>query len=217
MAQPFSFVHPANIIAAGPTGCGKTYFVKEALAKRVFSPMPNRIVWVYAEMQPAYRHLMKMSMDGRLPEIEFIQAPVNYDELYESFSPDDVNLLVVDNQMGESKKQETSFTNLFTKGSHHRDITVIFLTQNIFEKGHRTANLNAQYLIAFQNKRDRTQVNVLGRQMYPSNPCFITDAYADATSRPHGYLLMDFTQGGLPELQVMTDVLTERPIVYQPI
>jgi hypothetical protein len=213
----FSFVHPANIIAAGPTGSGKTHFVKEALARHAFTPMPNRIVWVYAEMQQAYEHLMKLSADGLIPEVEFEKAPVDYAELYETFESDSVNMLIVDDQMTETRKQEASFTNLFTKGSHHRNVTVLFLTQNIYEKGHRTANLNAQYLIAFQNKRDRSQIQVLARQMFPSNQCFLVDAYADATNRAHGYLVLDYTQGGLAELQVMTNVLSEIPIAYQPI
>ena len=168
-------------------------------------------------MQDAYRKLMELSTIGRLPAIEFIKAPVNYEELYESFSPSDVNLLVVDDQMSESKHQETSFTNLFTKGSHHRNITVLFLTQNIYEKGHRTANLNAQYIVAFRNRRDSTQIEALARQMHPRKPCFVVDAFADAANRPHGYVVLDFTQNGLPELQVMTNVLSQQPIAYQPI
>jgi hypothetical protein len=214
---PFTFNHPANIIVAGPTGCGKTQFVSDAIANLHFRPIPNRIVWVYAEMQQAYQKLMELSQAGQLPEIEFVKAPVDYEELYQSFSSSDVNLLVVDDQMNESKRQEASFTNLFTKGSHHRNITILFLTQNIYEKGFRTANLNAQYIVAFRNRRDATQIEALARQMHPRKSCFLVDAFADATNRPHGYVVLDYTQSGLPELQVMTNVLSDEPIAYQPI
>ena len=36
---------------------------------------------------------------------------------------------------------------LFTKGSHHRNLTVIYIVQNVFDKGKysRTISLNSHY------------------------------------------------------------------------
>lgn len=49
---------------------------------------------------------------------------------------------------------------IFTKDSHHRNISVIFVTQNIFsqEKNCRTISLNSQYIILTNNPRDRLQL-----------------------------------------------------------
>ena len=60
-------------------------------------------------------------------------------------------------------------TMLFTKGSHHLNLSVIFITQNLFYKGSqiRDVSLNSQYLILFKNRRDLSQIMHLGRQLYP--------------------------------------------------
>jgi hypothetical protein len=45
---------------------------------------------------------------------------------------------------------------LFTKKSHHRNISVMYIEQNLFHKGknHRTISLNAHYMVLFKNPRD---------------------------------------------------------------
>jgi len=51
--------------------------------------------------------------------------------------------------------QETNETvvNLFTKGSHHRNISIMYLAQNLFPKNKfaRTISLNEHYMILFKN------------------------------------------------------------------
>jgi hypothetical protein len=60
---------------------------------------------------------------------------------------------------------------LFTKGSHHRNISVILITQNLFHRGRycRDISLNATYLVLLKNVRDKTQFAYLARQMYPED------------------------------------------------
>ena len=65
------------------------------------------------------------------------------------------------------------------------DVSVMFLTQNIFHKKAKTMTLNAHYLVLFKNPRDASQLTYLARQMYPSKPKFMIDAFADATSEPY--------------------------------
>ena len=50
--------------------------------------------------------------------------------------------------------------NLFTKGSHHSNLSVLHLVQNVFDKNKhtRTISLNAHYLVIFKNPRDASQV-----------------------------------------------------------
>ena len=83
--------------------------------------------------------------------------------------------------------------NIFTKISHHRNISILHLTQNLFDKNKyaRTISLNAHYLVLFKNPRDAGQFATLTRQMYPSSWKFVIEAYRDATQRPFGYLFVD--------------------------
>ena len=79
---------------------------------------------------------------------------------------------------------------LFTKGSHHKNISVMFITQNIFHKSthSRDISLNASYIVLFKNPRDRAQIQHLVRQIYPEDSKFLQEAYQDATAKGHGYI-----------------------------
>ena len=82
---------------------------------------------------------------------------------------------------------------LFTKGSHHRNLSVICLVQNLYYQGKesRTMSLNSQYLVLFNNPRDQQQVMVLARQMYPGQSEKFLSSYKMATSNFYGYLAID--------------------------
>ena len=86
--------------------------------------------------------------------------------------------------------------NLFTVGSHHRNISVIFLTQNIYEKGKyaRSISLNSHYLILFKNRRDQAQINHLARQVYPGESNFFQEVFNEATNEKYGFLIVDLKQ-----------------------
>ena len=83
--------------------------------------------------------------------------------------------------------------NLFTKGSHHRNLSVIYLLQNMFHQGkiNRTVSLNCQYLVIFKNPRDKMQILTLAKQMSPRNTQQFLQTYEDAVKRPYGYLFVD--------------------------
>jgi len=53
-----------------------------------------------------------------------------------------------------------SVTNLFTKESHHRDLSVVYIDQNLFNNGkeHRAISLNSRYIVALKNSRDASQI-----------------------------------------------------------
>lgn len=111
----------------------------------------------------------------------------------EQFTPLKPRLVILDDLMREADK---NVVDLFTKGSHHFNISVMFVTQNIFNqgKGKRDISLNAHYIVCFKNPRDHQQILTLARQVYPENPRFIHVAYIDATNQPFGYLLLDLKQ-----------------------
>ena len=158
---------PWTCTLSGPTGCGKTVFVKKFLKciDRLSDTHFERIILNYGEWQSGYRDLGKPK------------------------------LIIIDDLMRESSSGG-AIVNLFTKGSHHNNLSLIFITQNIFHqgKGQRDISLNAQYIVIFRNLRDRAQICHLARQVYPENPRFLEEAYQDATSQAFGYLLLDLKQ-----------------------
>ena len=143
--------HPFTCIVAGPTGCGKTRWVRTLLERResFVYPPPERIYWFYAEYQPDYE-----SLKQTLPHVEFIEGLPGEEELKRL----DVNrrkLIVIDDLMSELSPIVTA---LFTKGSHHRNLSVVLLVQNLFFKGGRTLSLNTHYLVFFKNPRDVSSI-----------------------------------------------------------
>jgi len=97
---------------------------------------------------------------------------------------------------------------MFTKGSHHRNVSVVFLTQNLFPKNKfaRTISLNAHYMVLFKNPRDVSQFANLARQMYPKTSQFAVEAYKDPTREPYRYLLVDLRPEQDEELRLRTNI-----------
>ena len=175
------FKHPFTGIVAGPTGCGKSSWIETLLRNlRKIIPRPEKIYWCYSEWQKLYESITGVEFIEGVLDIEIIDKSVR-------------NLVIIDDLMEE---KDDSVTKLFTKASHHRNTSVLYITQNIFEKhkDSRTISLNAQYMIAFKNPRDPSQIQHLARQMYPTNPDYMMDAFLKATSEEHGYLYIDLTQ-----------------------
>ena len=72
---------------------------------------------------------------------------------------------------------------------------------------HRTISLNAHYMVLFKNSREVSQIMALAHQMYPSRTEFFLEAFARATARPHGYMVIDMKQN-------MPDILRLRTFIF---
>ena len=205
-------IHPSNIIVSGPTGSGKTQLVSRLLITQNIDPFPSHIVYLYSEWQEEYEKLLEA-----LPQITFQRGFP--DKIIDIFNARDSNLLILDDQM--SKAGDTKeLGDLFTKGSHHRNLTVIYIVQNFFDKSKsmRTASINSQYFFLFKSPRDKTMVQHLGAQMYPKNSKFLVEAFEDATKIPYGYLLLDLRQDTPEDMRVRTTIFPEeQEVVYAPI
>jgi len=206
----FSFKHPTTIQVSGPSRCGKTRLVLGILEKQVIQPFPTRIIWVYGEWQKDYEKAKAL-----YPYIEFVNGWK--DDLYDQIKPNERNLLIVDDQMDEAGSSKT-LTKLFTKGSHHRNLTILYLLQNMYNSGssQRTVSLNSHYNIVFRNSRDASQFRTLAHQMHPGNAKWLIQAFDDATSQPYGYLVLDHHPESNKDKRVVTKVLPgEQLTIYQ--
>jgi len=107
---------------------------------------------------------------------------------------------------------------LFTKGSHHRNISVILITQNLFHQGKfcRDISLNAKYIVVLKNVRDREQFSHPARQVRPHDSKRLSDAYLNATEEPHTYLVLDLSQDTNDRLRFRTCIFPEEepPVFY---
>ena len=203
--QRFRFEHPFTSMIAGMTGSGKTAWVRSLLqqASETIYPPPERIVWCYSQWQPAYTEMLVA-----MPHIEFVKGIPTALEQDSYFDVNKRNLIVFDDQMIDASKDKR-IVNLFTRGSHHRNLSVIYIVQNLFHqgKGSRSISLNSHYLVLFKNPRDKLQILTLAKQMYPGQTDFFLNQYEEAVKRPFGYLLIDLKTTTQDNCRLRTNVL----------
>ncbi|KAL6417089.1 hypothetical protein ACFW04_012981 [Cataglyphis niger] len=207
--------HPWTSIVCGPTGCGKTIFVKTFL--QYLSVMSDirieRILFYYAEWQDTYQRLQYDASVAKEEEEEEEERARKTDYVNNALMKSKKN--IIEFREGESSSCD-AIIDLFTKGSHHKNLSVILISQNLFHqgRGQRDISLNANYIVVFKNPRDRAQIRHLARQVYPDDPKFMEEAYYDATSRPHGYLLLDLKQSTLDEYRFRTCIFPDDTLHY---
>jgi hypothetical protein len=209
----FKFQHPFGARIVGPTQVGKSHLVIKLIqnCQEYISPPPTQIYWAYGEKNEA--QMLRIQQLSPIP-VHFIEGLPEPSE----FTNDENNLLILDDLMADSANSKL-VSNLFTRTSHHRNLSVILILQNLYHKGSslRDIGLNAKYLIIFKNPNDRRQIRYLALQIFPENPQFVIDAYEQATQRPHGYLMVDFDTKTPDELRIRTGLFPpEIPILFIP-
>ena len=218
------FKHPFTCMLAGPTGSGKTVLIRRILKdydKTLYFnseiPLPLKVMWAYGQWQDLYNEKL-----GEC-DVQYIEGlPTKYE--IDNFQP---HVMVIDDLMNESGNDK-QLGNLFTKGSHHMNISIIFISQNLFHQGSqmRAVGLNSQYKLLTKNPNEKSQIATLAARMYPYNSKFFIKAFEDATSVPYGYIRVDSRQD-TPELyRIQTRITPEElpgntsfslsPIAYIP-
>jgi len=166
-------------------------------------PSPRKIVYCYGEYQQLFASYPQVEFQHGLPQMS-------------DFDGREPVLRVIDDLMNEV---DDSVVNLFTKGSHHRNVSVVLMVQNVFYKNKhvRTISLNTHYMVLFKNPRDASQFSSLARQIYPNNCNFAVEAYKDATREPFSYLMLDFRPEQDDHLRLHTNIFpSETHYVYVP-
>ena len=112
----------------GMTRSGKTAWVRSLLqqASETIFPPPERIAGCYSQWQPAYTQMLVA-----MPHIEFVKGIPTALEPYSYFDVNKRNLIVFVDQMIDASKDER-IVNLFTRDSHHCNLRVIYIVQNLF-------------------------------------------------------------------------------------
>ena len=201
------FKVPANFYISGQSQSGKSSLVRQLLhyVNELFYPVPTKIIYCYGEYQKEFE---------KLHNVDLVEGfPSNLDDLTKGHEH---SIVVLDDLMGECSKDQR-VSDLFTRGSHHKGISVFYLTQNLFPPGKlsRTISLNCHYIFVFKNPRDSLGITTLAKQMFPRQSNYLVDAFHDATKQPYSYLLIDCHPQTPEDIRLRTSVLPgERQIVY---
>lgn len=192
-----SLKHPFIVVLSGATKTGKSWFLRDLLNFKniMIHPIPDKIVWFYGVYQKLY---------DEIQDVTFVEGfPPNYTDYLGGNT-----MFILDDLMSECANDKR-FTNLFTKGSHHLNLSIIFITQNLFHKGAemRDVRLNTQYLFLFKNRSDLSQITHLGKQLYPRRLKFFQEVFEDATKKPFSYLLIDLRNETPEDFRLRAQIL----------
>ena len=199
------FQTPCTISVVGSTSSGKTTFISKILWKNdLFVNKISKILYCYSCFQPIFEEMSKLHQN-----IEF-HHDIPSEEKIKDFTNEEHNLIVLDDLMSKVSSSQT-MQDLFCQYSHHLNVSVIFISQNLFYNGKcsRTLTLNSHYFILFKNRRDISQIGILGRQLFPGKQKNFLNIYKDATKVPYGYLFVDIHPKSHEELSLRTDILNE--------
>ena len=168
-------------------------------------PKPERIVVLYKRWQPLYTEMKKT-----IPNIEFIQGvPAGLDN--DNFFDVNKNNVVLLDDLLSTTANDPKIADLYTEGSHHRNLSVINLTQNLFPPGKNstTQRRNTQYMVIFKSPMSVDQIRTLGTFMFPGRLDEFIKVYHKATDPPYGYLIIDAKQHTKETDRFKTNILGE--------
>ena len=177
---------PSSVMIAGPSGSGKTQLVNDLLTEqRVFQRTPTEIVYCYGVWQPRFNRMKKKGVRFH----QGIPTPSQLGTWFRGQEGVSWSWTISWKKGGNDKR----VLDIFTKDSHHRNITVFYLTQDLFSPGKfaKTINRNAHYVIAFKNPHKRRGMRNLVLQAFPDKWQGVMHVFQLCTQQPFGYLMLD--------------------------
>lgn len=205
--------HPFRMIVAGPSMSGKTVFVTELIknAFQLIDSQINNIVWFYGIRTKILENILtyetyktKISLIEGFPDSieKYIQSNAN-------------NLFIFDDLMLESVSNK-DLTEIFTRKSHHLNISIILIMQDIFYKGteRKTFLRNSQYLVLFSNPLDLSSIYCIATKIMPKRVNIFMEIFFEATKSAHGYLFIDGAQKTPNRARLKTNIFSPYQTVF---
>ena len=206
-STPFQLRTPCSVLIVGPSGSGKTVFTTPLLTENLdlFSTKPAHVHYCYGSWQKGFESLRKKGVT--------FSAGVPTEEDLDSWFPSG-GLLVMDDLMTEGNNDKTVL-DIFTKHSHHRNITVLYLCQDMFPPGKcaKSISRNAHYIVAFKNPRDQLGMRNVLLEAFPQRWQMVRDVYRRVTDRPFGYLMLNLHPASSDNRRIVSHLLKDEGYV----
>lgn len=205
------FKSPCTISISGTTGSGKTVLTYQIINNKdyLFDKKISKILYAFSQWQDIY-----YKFENELG-VEFFEGIPSNEYLTNFSDENEASLLILDDLMNECVKS-TQVETIFTRLSHHKQINVIYINQNIYSQGKnsRSIQINTHYNIILRNPRDVSQIQTLARQTGLNKT--LVEAYTDAVSKAFGYIVIDLSPN--PNQYILKTHIfpNENLIVYMP-
>jgi hypothetical protein len=163
---------------------GKTRFIIKLInnAESMFVEKPTKIVYAYGVFQEVFKEL-----EANVPNLVLHEGLPSEKFVDEELDTSKYNFLVLDDLLEEIGKSK-EICNLFTRGMHHKKVSIAILFQNLFHQSPymRTISLNLSYFVLHKTFRDRQQIAYLAKQMFGANSARMIEAYEDCIKKEWG-------------------------------
>ena len=196
---------PMRLFWCGPSGSGKTTFLKDFITyySEITGKKATNIIYCYATYQSIYDEIKHFNEN-----VIFVEGFPSYIEDSYLNNTEQHDLLIIDDLI-DRITDEASFRDIFLRNSHHKNFSVVVVTQNPFYKGKflRTCSLQCTGFVIFKCSRDESMIANLARQIFPKNSAFLLDVYQNVTEKPFQYLFVDFSPYCLKELRIRGNII----------
>ena len=178
--DPFKFICPFNAIVCGSSQSGKTHWTRQLLNNlQLFDTPVAQVLWCHGITTTTMPENGVTKIAG-LPDLN---------QLEQLAMDGKHRLLVLDDVLMETIENKQYLPKLFTKYSHHLNMSVIVLTQSLFDVG-RICRISAHYTVLFRNLSDQLNVSIYGRQVFSKELPYFMASFNDATARQYGWLMV---------------------------
>ena len=229
-----SFHHPFTAIVTGPSGCGKTTFVKDLILQRkeLISGDEIQFFLIYIgtslDENPIFKYVQQT-----LPSlIKIIQVKDLYEgnqKLFEEkFAGDFENCInhlgpngcVIFDDMMLQLSRANILTDLFSKISSHKKLSVIQITQNLFLRGkqaqeHRTCYTSCHHLVLFKQPMDTTVFQIVAKRVHSSAKYSSVYELLIQVADKYRYIIVSGNFGRNPLVKYTSDIFNRLPVPFQ--
>ncbi|KAL3075851.1 hypothetical protein niasHT_032054 [Heterodera trifolii] len=192
------------MIVSGSTGSGKSEWIMRLLRNvdKMFSTPIERVIYSYGELNTNVINLQRAGKVGNVPVT--VHSGVPRAEQVRECAKKEKTLLVLDYLVVGINQQYLDA--LFTRGSHNWGISVILVTQHLFNKELRVAHTNSHYLVLMLNPAGALQIRTIATHLFPSRNAHFIEAYRDACAKNFGFLLANVPGGSDEQLLCLVEI-----------
>lgn len=210
IAVPFE--KHCSVIICGASASGKTTFMVECIknkSKLFKDVVPAQIYYFYGVHQPLYDRLEK---DFNVVCHQGAPSQSDVDRITANGKS---NMIILDDLMDDVASQPT-LSRLFTQGCHHRQVSVFFLTQNLYFGGKHQTTIcrNAHYYVFTRSPANTKAVSILAAQLFPGQTRAVMSAYKDIMSTPYAIMLLDSHPNTPEDMRIRTEIFGDT-VIYK--
>lgn len=227
------FHHPFTMMISGPSGSGKSTFVCDLLKRRA-DFIDHDYDYIYfiigtsSKENPLFLELANDLKQEGVQDVQLWELNILFDtkkKRKEDFPATMLKVLTKNSDLGkkgcivlDDLMQELSendfLMSAFTRLSRHYNLSVIFITQNLFFKGQGASHnvtiyRNCKHLVLFETRNDKTLLTFVGQKIGSGRKM---RQFLEKVLSTFRYVIIHFDLERDLRCQFVTDIFKKEPL-----